>query len=91
MSVITTLSAGDGAGGISVGDKLLFGAYAAALSPETFDVRKGNDPIETMSNNTIRAVLAIENLVEIVSVPIPLATIFLALPVMGKASNRDSP
>jgi hypothetical protein len=80
ISVITTLLAGEGAEGISVGDLLRFGAYAGAFpSPETFQERNGIDVMETRSNNTIRAVLAARLLVEAFGLPALRAYAFLAV------------
>ena len=78
---MTTLPAGEGAEGISVGDLLRFGAYAGAFpSPETFQERNGIDVMETRSNNTISVVLATRLLVEAFGLPAVLrAHIFLVV------------
>ena len=57
-SLTTTLSDGEGADGISVGDLLRFGAYAGAFaSPETLAVNDGIDRRETVRSNKIKAAL----------------------------------
>lgn len=53
-SVTTTLSEGEGADGISVGDLLRFGAYAGAfVSPDTLSVKNGIDRRDIVSSNRI--------------------------------------
>lgn len=53
IRLITTLLAGEGADGISVGDKLRFGAYAGCPAlAETKDAGNVNDTTETAINKT---------------------------------------
>ena len=72
-SVTTTLSEGEGADGISVGDLLRFGAYAGAFaSPEALSVKNGIVRREIVSSNMIKETLGMRRLV-VARIPLTLS------------------